>query len=120
MKETFKKNDAYIDPKICISHKDMDKKSCLKDKGKGDAITLKEIMNDGSFTVRDRMFWLMEKSTNASERDELYVYFKGRILASSGKVVNIHEAAILYMDEKRSPLKNKSEFNAMLKHLDLT
>lgn len=120
MKTTFKKNDAYKDPKICISHKDMDKKSCLKGKAQDDTVTLKEIMKDGSFTVRDRMFWLMEKSTTSDERDELYLYFKERVLANSGKVVNIHEATILYMDEDKSPLKNKSEFNALLKQLDLT
>lgn len=119
MKKTFKKSDAYKAKDVCYEHKDLDKKGCLKSIGQEDSITLKEIMNDNSFTPKDRIWWLYHKSLNALEKEHLGKYLQARYKNIFKKAITVPSAISFFITDENSPITNKGEFNSLLKYLNL-
>lgn len=119
MKKGFKVSAVYKTKNQCIDHKVLDKKGCLKGKKMDDFVTLRDIMNDNTFTPLERVFWLMEHSLTILEKEQLLEYFKQRWLRINGKHVNVHLAKYEFLKEKTSPLNKKGEFNSLLEYLNL-
>lgn len=119
MKKVFKKKDAYTAKDVCYEHKDLDNKGCLKNIGQEDSVTLKEVMNDKSFTPKDRIWWLYHKSLNALEKQQLGEYLKDRYFKIFRKPITSPSAISFFITDEKSPITNIGEFNSLLKHLNL-